>query len=118
MQVTQEVFDAFITKKAEHDEMLEFWNQIQRYIYRPGLFRFEANGEVFELNQGFDNPVAEGLVIPAYPSLQQEWPSWTQTEDGMWIAPVEKPQDENFYFWDEVEQSWHQIEAQAQDEEQ
>jgi (p)ppGpp synthase/HD superfamily hydrolase len=51
MKVTQGVFDAFMAKKAKQDEMFEFWNQVQSHMYRSGVFKFEANGEVFELNQ-------------------------------------------------------------------
>jgi len=49
-EVTREVFDAFILTKVKQDEMFEFWNRVQSHMYQEGTFRFEANGEVFELN--------------------------------------------------------------------
>jgi len=51
MEVTQEVFDIFMIKKAKDAEMFEFWNQVQSHMYQPGVFKFEANGQTFELSQ-------------------------------------------------------------------
>jgi hypothetical protein len=48
--VTQEIFDAFMVKKAKQNEMFEFWNKVQSHMYQEGIFRFEADGEAFELN--------------------------------------------------------------------
>ena len=50
-EVTQQVFDAFVIKKAKDDEIFEFWTKIQSLMYQSGNFRLEANGEVFELSQ-------------------------------------------------------------------
>jgi hypothetical protein len=35
----------------------------------------------------------------------QPFPSWVFV-DGRWAAPIAKPLDENFYTWDETNQSW------------
>lgn len=38
---------------------------------------------------------------------EQQWPSWTQGEDGMWRAPVAYPDTGKYtYTWDEYEQEW------------
>ena len=37
----------------------------------------------------------------------QPYPSWTLNETtGDWEAPVPKPDEENFYEWNEETQSW------------
>lgn len=46
-------------------------------------------------------------IAPEYPSEQQEWPSWTQAEDGLWYAPVERPTPS--HFWDEVALDWIEL---------
>jgi hypothetical protein len=41
-----------------------------------------------------------------YPSSEQEWPSWVQREDGLWVAPVAMPL-EGAHVWDEEAGDWH-----------
>lgn len=37
----------------------------------------------------------------------QSFPSWTLDEFScLWKAPIQYPNDGNFYYWDEVTQSW------------
>lgn len=43
------------------------------------------------------------------------YPSWTQDQaTGLWIAPVERPEDGVFYEWDEETLSWVAFEAPAE----
>jgi hypothetical protein len=49
-EITQEVFDAFMVKKATQEEAQLFWSKVQEYMYQTGRFRFEANEEIFEIN--------------------------------------------------------------------
>lgn len=39
--------------------------------------------------------------IPAQP-----FPSWVLTEANVWEAPIPRPVDDNFYFWDEETLNW------------
>jgi hypothetical protein len=49
MEVTRETFDAFMLQRAKQDRAIEFWNKVQEFMYQTGSFKFEANGEVFEI---------------------------------------------------------------------
>lgn len=44
-----------------------------------------------------------------YSSKEQEWPSWYQDEDGLWYAPVDPPEKNATYAWDEISQQWIEI---------
>ena len=50
MEVTQEVFDIFMVKKNKQEQAQIFWGNVQGYMYQTGKFKFEANEEVFELD--------------------------------------------------------------------
>ncbi len=42
--------------------------------------------------------------------LQQPYPSWTLDEDTcLWNPPVEKPNDNKRYTWNETDQQWDEI---------
>lgn len=49
-EVTQEVFDAFMVAKAKQDEINAFWFKVQEFMYQDGAFKFEANGELYEIS--------------------------------------------------------------------
>jgi hypothetical protein len=49
-EVTQQVFDAFMVKKAKQEEAIVFWTRVQQYMYQTGKFKFEVNEELFELD--------------------------------------------------------------------
>jgi hypothetical protein len=49
-EIIQEVFDAFMVEKAKQEESQFFWVKVQKYMHQTGKFRFEANEEVFELD--------------------------------------------------------------------
>ena len=36
----------------------------------------------------------------------QPYPSWSLDENGDWQAPVSKPDQDGFWYWDESEQQW------------
>jgi predicted amidophosphoribosyltransferase len=50
MEVTQEVFDAFMVEKQKQEDAIAFWDKVQEYLYQTGKFKFEAGEEVFELD--------------------------------------------------------------------
>jgi hypothetical protein len=38
------------------------------------------------------------------------YPSWTYSEElNEWVAPVAKPEDENFYIWSEENLNWEMV---------
>lgn len=41
-----------------------------------------------------------------YSSFEQEWPSWTQGDNGKWYAPIDPPSEPGPYAWDEIDQKW------------
>ena len=49
-EVAQELFDAFMVEKAKQEEAQVFWGRVQEHMYQTGKFKFEANKEVFELD--------------------------------------------------------------------
>jgi hypothetical protein len=49
-EIAQEVFDAFMVEKAKQEEAQIFWGRVQEHMYQTGKFKFEANKEVFELD--------------------------------------------------------------------
>jgi hypothetical protein len=49
-EVAQEVFDAFMVEKAKQEDAQIFWTKVQEYMYQTGKFKFEANEELFELD--------------------------------------------------------------------
>ena len=49
MEVTQQVFDNFIISQKRQEEVFEFWNKVQEFMYQDGNFKFEANGELYEI---------------------------------------------------------------------
>lgn len=51
MTVTQEVFDNFMQNLAKVEAINEFWINVQENMWKAGNFRFEANGEVFEISE-------------------------------------------------------------------
>lgn len=46
----------------------------------------------------------EGYFYP-----KQPYSSWVKDGLGNWIAPIEKPQDGNFYLWNEEFLEWVQL---------
>lgn len=48
-EVTQQVYDDFIIAKAKQDEVNAFWARVQEFLYQDGTFKFEANGELYEI---------------------------------------------------------------------
>jgi hypothetical protein len=59
MEVTQEVFDAFMLQKAELDKVIDFWNKVQEFMYQDGEFTFEANGEVFQIGKEISETILD-----------------------------------------------------------
>lgn len=42
---------------------------------------------------------------------QKPFDTWVLNENKKWVPPIEKPNDEFEYFWNEDEQSWIKIEV-------
>ena len=49
-KVTQQAFNSFMAQKTRLEESQIFWDRVQKHINQAGKFRFEANGQVFELD--------------------------------------------------------------------
>lgn len=50
------------------------------------------------------DPIKDAFIPP------QPYPSWVLDEETFqWNAPVEKPNDDKFYYWDENSLSWLEI---------
>jgi len=49
-EVTQEVFDTFTALEASEQASIEFWRNVQMFMYQNGKFKFEAGESVFELD--------------------------------------------------------------------
>ena len=47
-----------------------------------------------------------GDYVNGYFYAPQPFPSWSRDGQGNWSAPVEMPNDENQYVWNEQTQSW------------
>ena len=47
----------------------------------------------------------ENQTIFTIPRPEQPYPSWTW-ENGEWVPPVPRPDDDNLYQWDEESQEW------------
>jgi hypothetical protein len=50
-----------------------------------------------------------GFFEDGYFYSEQPYNSWTKNK-GQWESPVPYPDDENFYVWNEDEQSWDEVE--------
>ena len=60
-----------------------------------------------------DNPAfIDGDYVNGYFYPPQPYPSWTR-ESGIWQAPIPKPNDENWYFWNETNQTWDLVNGQG-----
>ena len=55
--------------------------------------------------QGFIYDTENDVFYPPQP-----YPSWTLSADWLWEAPVEYPDDGNFYNWNEETTSWDLVE--------
>jgi hypothetical protein len=67
-----------------------------------GTFRYHYAG----IGYTFDPDMGEhGAFIPPQP-----YPSWTLNENLQWEPPIEYPNDNNFYTWNENNQSWDLVE--------
>jgi hypothetical protein len=58
----------------------------------------------FAAPNGSYDPVTDEFVEP------QTFPSWTLDADNKWQPPTPKPEDGNYYDWDEESLSWVMIE--------
>lgn len=70
----------------------------------PGMWlqtSFNGNfrGRYAGINYTYD-PQLDQFIAP------QPFPSWVLDQNGDWQAPVQKPNDGNRYFWDEISLSW------------
>jgi len=52
--------------------------------------------------------VEDGHVVGVWQVAQrpQPYPSWSFVEGEGWVAPVAKPDDDKYYYWDEDGQQW------------
>jgi hypothetical protein len=104
----------YIEKKWESDTVSRVARPSLEHHWNP----FESEWQVPSEPKPDDNvywnfeseqwlPVEE--MRPSVPSETQEWPSWTEGEDGLWHPPVEMPKDGGRYTWDEVAGNWHKV---------
>ena len=60
-----------------------------------------------------ENPAyIDGDLVDGYFYPPKTFNSWNRDGKGNWVAPIPKPEDDKFYFWDEKELSWKKIELE------
>ena len=70
-------------------------------VHKEGGIPFRKNFA----SVGFIYDPACDVFIPPCP-----YPSWTVNEEtGLWEAPIPKPEDGNYYLWDEENQTWNLV---------
>lgn len=97
-----------LAEETENLEYIETCKQLAESIPAPvGALQaiFDCDAKKWVVNESISTRAY-------YSSLEQEWPSWQQAEDGLWYAPVDPPEINKLHVWDEIAQNWHLVAPQ------
>jgi hypothetical protein len=90
-------------------ELIEGLDTETWYSNKKGLTckRTSYNGNIRKQYAGVGfsyNPVADVFIAP------QPYPSWSLDENFDWQPPMARPEEGDFWYWDETTLSWVEIE--------
>ena len=86
--------ETFVTTIVPHSTGGVAWKQCS-YNHN---FRKQYAGKGYTYNPSKDKFIAD-----------KPYPSWTLDSNDDWQAPVNKPNDGKFYYWNETDRKWEEI---------